>query len=44
MPDLMSQNLEICSQEFWWRRRHWGLIAHWCNPMEWMKLAVAVED
>ena len=40
----MGQNLEICSQESWRRRRRQGLVARRCNPMKWTKLAMAVGD
>ena len=44
MLDLVSQNLEICSQKFRQRGQCQGLIARWRSLMEWTKLAVAVGD
>ena len=44
MPDLVNQNLEICSQKSWRRGRCQGLISYQCNLMEWTKLTVVVGD
>ena len=44
MPDLSGQDLEIYSQKPWRSGRHCGLIARKCSLVEWMKLAIAIDD
>jgi hypothetical protein len=42
MADQLGEDLEICSKEARKGRCHQGLIARWCNLLEWVKLAIAV--